>query len=407
MIRLEEALAMIEAIEVRLPGETIGIGEALGRVPLADPVSALDQPPFDKATMDGFAYASAEGRLAKEGEAFRVVGSVAAGEVPAAGIGRGECVRIMTGAPVPEGTFAVHRLERASESGETAVVVQAEEEPNIVRRAANRRAGETLFPRRALKAQDIGLLAANGVARIKVARKPLVRILSTGDELAAASTAAPGPTAATARPAASPGPGRIFDSNGPQLVAQARGSGCEAAFMGIVGDDEDELARAIGRAAGEADLVIVSGGVSAGDYDYVPTAALRAGFEPVFHKVAMKPGKPAYLGRRGGVFLYGVPGNPVSAFVNFEILIRPLLARLCGASYAARTLRVRMGAAASRRELDRVEFLPAELRGGLAYPLRYTGSSMLDALSAADALIRLEIGVARVEAGEETDARLV
>jgi len=395
MIHPDEALAMIEAIEVRLPGETIRVEEALGRVPLADPVSRVDQPPFDKATMDGFAYASADGALAAVGEAFRVVGSVAAGEAPAASLGLGECVRIMTGAPLPEGAAAVHRLERVSESAGAIVVAQAEEEPNIVRRAANRPAGERLFRSRPLKAQDIGILAANGIARIEVARKPVVRVISTGDELVAASSGQ------------ALGPGRIYDSNGPQLVAQAREAGCEAAFMGIAGDDEDAIAQAIGRAAREADLVLVSGGVSAGDYDYVPGAAGRAGFKAIFQRIAMKPGKHAYLGRRGDAFLYGFPGNPMAAFVNFEILIRPLLLRLCGAERETRMIRARMGEAASRRETDRVEYLPALLRGALAYPLRYTGSTMLDVLAEADALIRLEIGVPRAEAGEEIDARLV
>lgn len=404
MIHPDEALAIIDAIKIRALGETVGIGEALGRVPLVDPVSRVDQPPFDKATMDGFAYARADGGLAQAGETFRVVASTAAGERAAPRLKPGECARIMTGAPVPNGAVAVHRLERVSESEGMIVISRVEEDANIVRRAANRRAGERLFERRPLKPQDVGLLAANGIAALKVARRPVVRVISTGDELVAAESVA---SAATASAAPSLGPGMIYDSNGPQLVAQARACGCDAAFEGIAPDDEDELATAIERAADVAELVVVSGGVSAGDRDYTPSAAARAGFEELFHGIAMKPGKPAYLGRRGQVFLYGVPGNPVAAFVNFEVMLRPLIMRLCGAPHRPIALRVRMGEAASRRELERVEYLPVELRGALAFPLRYTGSTMLDVLALADALIRLDIGVARVEAGEEIDARLV
>jgi molybdopterin molybdotransferase len=399
MIRLEEALSIIESIEVRLPAETLALDRALGRIPARDPVSRIDQPPFDKSTMDGFAYASTSGAFAEPGEAFRLVGAVAAGEIPGRRLASGECVRIMTGAPVPEGATAVHRLERASQSEGRVVIEAREGESNIVRRAANRPAGETIFPRRALRPQDIGMLAANGMAEIEAIRRPRLRVLSTGDELVAAGGE---PSLGDV-----PGPGRIFDSNGPQLLAQARAAGCEAFFGGIVRDDELTLRAAIEEAAETADIVIVSGGVSAGDFDYVPSSAEKAGFRALFHGIAMKPGKPAFLGRRGECFLYGMPGNPLSAFVNFEVLIRPMLARLCGIRDEPATSRVRLGASASRRELDRVEFLPVDIRGGLAFPVRYTGSTMLDALAAARGLIRLEIGQAAIEAGAETDARLI
>jgi molybdopterin molybdotransferase len=390
----DEALALIDSIEVEPRTEVVPLGRALGRVPAADPVSRIDQPPFDKSTMDGFAYASAEGGLARQGDSFRLVGSIAAGEAPTARLAPGDCVRIMTGAPVPEGAVAVQRLEHAFESGGRVSIRSAEAAPNIVRRGANRPAGERLFPRRALRPHDLGLLAANGIAELEVARVPAVRVISTGSELAAAD--------------GSPlGAWRIYDSNGPQLVAQARAAGCEASFLGIVPDDEARIGAAIEEAAREADLVILSGGVSVGDFDYVAGAAARAGFRTMFHGVAMKPGKPAFLARRDGRFLYGVPGNPLAAFVNFEVMLRPLVARMCGYRWAPAVVRARLGAAFARSDLERVEFAPAALRGGLAFPLRCTGSTMLDALAEADLLLRVEAGRARVEAGEELDARLL
>jgi molybdopterin molybdotransferase len=344
--------------------------------------------------MDGFAYASADGALAKADDAFRLVRSISAGEAPGARLEFGECARIMTGAPVPEGAAAVHRLELAESLGGRVRIVAIEAEPNIARAGSNRPAGEAIFPRRALRPQDIGILAANGIARLEVVRRPFVRVMSTGDELVAADGSALGEW-------------RIYDSNGPQLVAQAAAAGCEASFGGIVPDDESALRAAIGEAAREADLVIVSGGVSAGDFDYVPAAARLAGFSLLFHGIAMKPGKPAFLARRESRFVYGVPGNPLAAFVNFEVMIRPLLARLCGTRFKPATARVRLGRAISRRDVDRVEFLPVELRDALAYPLRCSNSTMLDALAGADALIRMDIGRDRAEAGEELDARLV
>jgi molybdopterin molybdotransferase len=299
----------------------------------------------------------------------------------------------MTGAPVPEGACAVHRLERSAVSDGRLRVASREDEVNIVRRGANRRAGEELFPRRPLKAQDIGLLAANGIAEVEAIRKPRVRVLSTGDELAVAGEEL--------------GPGRIYDSNGPLLVARASATGCDASFDGIVRDDEDALCDAIMLSSGDADLVLVSGGVSAGDYDFVPKAFERAGFSLLFRGLAMRPGMPGLLGRRGEVFAYGMPGNPVSTFVNFEMIVTPLLWRLAGLAYAPPTARVRMAKAACGSAKDRVEFLPVEIRGGLAFPLRYTGSTMLDALARANAFVRLEIGEREIPEGTETDARLV
>jgi molybdopterin molybdotransferase len=394
VIHPDEALTIIDAIETRLPTEIVALDRALGRVPAADPVSRVDQPPFDKSTMDGFAYASADGELARAGDEFRIVRSIAAGGAPGARLGLGECARIMTGAPIPQGAAAVHRLELARAVGDRASIAAPEAEPNIARAASNRPAGEAIFQRRELRPQDIGILAANGIAEIEVVRRPVVRVLSTGDELAAADGAALGEW-------------RIYDSNGPQLVAQAAAAGCEASFGGIVPDDEAALRAAIDEASRTADLIIVSGGVSAGDFDYVPAAARLAGFDLLFHGIAMKPGKPAFLARRGDRFLYGAPGNPLAAFVGFEVMIRPLLARLAGLLFRPAAARVRLGGAISGRDAERVEFLPVKLRDGLAFPLRCSNSTMLDALAEADALVRLEIGRARAEIGEELDARLV
>jgi len=403
MIHPDEALALIDAIESRLPTEIVALDRVLGRIPARDPVSRIDQPPFDKSTMDGFAYATVNGALAKTGDSFRLVGSIQAGAAYGSRLGPGECVRIMTGAPVPEGTIAVHRLELASASECRVVVGEHEDDPNIVRRGVNRPAGEIVFARRALKPQDIGILAANGIVAVEVVRKPRVCVLSTGDELVAAVA----PRGSTDQRRGLP-PAHVYDSNGPQLVAQAEATGCDARFGGIVPDDEGKLRAAIDPAARDADLVIVSGGVSAGDFDFVPAAAGAVGFRELFHGVAMKPGKPAFLGRRESCFLYGVPGNPLSAFVNFEVMIRPLIMRLCGIGYEPPMVRVRLGPAVERRrDLDRVEFLPVEIRNGIAFPVRCSGSTMLDALSGASALIRLEIGQAKAESGEEIDARLV
>jgi molybdopterin molybdotransferase len=299
----------------------------------------------------------------------------------------------MTGAAVPAGAVAVHRFEYAAESGGRARVATAEEEVNIVRRGANSRSGQELCPRGPLRPQDIGLLAANGIARLEVVRRPRVRVLSTGNELLAAGEELR--------------PGLIYDSNGPLLVAQAASEGCDASFLGIFPDDENALRDAIASASEDAQLVIVSGGVSAGDFDFVPKVFESLGFTILFRGLAMRPGMPALLCRRGPLFAYGMPGNPISAFVNFELIVKPLLRRFAGLSYEPRYAKVRMASAVSRGSSDRVELLPAEIRDGLAFPLRYTGSTMLDVLARADALLRLEVGQRELPEGAATDARLI
>jgi molybdopterin molybdotransferase len=393
VIHPDEALELIESLDIRLEVEAVALADALGRVPARVPTALLDQPPFDKSTMDGFAYASFSGRLAEPGEAFLQTASVAAGSPPPERLAPGECARVMTGAPVPEGSVAVHRLERAELRDGRVTVLERELEPQIVRRAQNGLAGDELFPTRPLRPQDLGLLAAHGIAGIEVVRRPRVLVLSSGDELEG--------------PGRSLGPGRIYDSNGPMLVAQATAFGCDAGFFGAVGDDEATLREAIEAAAERADLVIASGGVSAGDFDYVPAAAQAAGFSLLFRGLAMKPGMPALLGRRGRGFLYGMPGNPVSAFVNFEVLAKPLLRRFSGIGYAPRTARLRLARRVARQDASRVEFLPAKVEGDAAQILRYTGSTMLGAIVRADALLRLEIGQAEIAEGETVDARLL
>jgi molybdopterin molybdotransferase len=360
-------------------------------------VALVDQPPFDKSAMDGFAYGE-PGPLPQ----WRIVGVLAAGAAAGAPIGRGECVRIMTGAPIPAGASAVRRVELTSESAATdgsrlVTFTASEAGDNIIRRGENQKAGELLMRKRVLAAQDIGVLASSGYASLPVAARPVVGVVSTGDELVVA-----GETLAD---------GLIYDSNGPQLVAQARAAGAEARYYGIVRDDGGSLSRLFGRAMEECDVLIVSGGVSMGDFDHVPRALLEAGVEPRFHGLAMRPGKPTFFGTRDRTAVFGLPGNPVSTFVNFEVLVRAHLMRRMGLSYEPRIVPLRLASGIERRETDRVEFYPARVEAGsgglVARPLAYHGSSMLSVLAESDCLVRMELGEKRLEEGRIVNVRLV
>ncbi|MBL8966645.1 MAG: molybdopterin molybdotransferase MoeA [Spirochaetaceae bacterium] len=382
--------------------ELVPLGEAQGRA-LSKALPALvDQPPFDKSAMDGFAHDPAS-----PAELYRVVSAVAAGASSSRVLGPGECSRIMTGAPIPPGASAVQRVEWTEEAGKAAdcaVLVRflkPEGVSNVIRRGENLRAGEPLLSPRLLEPQDIGILAASGYGEVEVARRPLVGVVSTGDELCTPGTPL--------------GPASIYDSNGPQLAAQARAAGCGARFYGAVRDEPGALEALLERALEECDVVLVSGGVSMGDFDYVPRALEALGVERVFHNLAMRPGKPTWFGRRGATAAFGLPGNPVSTFVNFEVLVRPHLAARMGLAHEPRVVRARLAAPLVRRGSDRVEFLPARLeRAGAgegaeqaARPLGYHGSSMLNVLAEADCLLRMELGRERIEEGSIVDARLL
>jgi molybdopterin molybdotransferase len=226
-----------------------------------------------------------------------------------------------------------------------------------------------------------------------------VGVLSTGDELVAAGE--------------SLGPSSIYDSNGPTLAALAEATGAEARYYGIVRDEPGLLKEALARALEDCDVILVSGGVSMGDFDYVPKTLESLGVARIFHKIAMKPGKPTWFGRRGHKSVFGLPGNPVSTFVNFEFLVKPQLYARMGLAYEPRVVAARLGTGVRRRDFDRVEFIPMRLsreagRGTeTALPLAYSGSSMLSVLAEADCLVRAEIGVPELKEGSLVAARLV
>lgn len=390
MTHPDEALALIARQEVSIlpeEPEAVPLSRALGRVLARDLPATVDQPPFDKSAMDGFAWGGTPS------DSFRVLGTLAAGRVADHPLAPGDCVRIMTGAPLPPGADRVQRVEWTEEADGRVRFTRRESSDNVIRRGENQKSGDLLLGRRILRPADIGILASSGYESVPVQRRPVVGILSTGDELRT-----PGEPLV---------PGAIYDSNGPQLAAQAAAEGCEVRSYGRFPDLPVALETAVKAALSECDLVLLSGGVSMGDFDYVPEVLARNGVERIFHNLAMKPGKPTYLGRRGNVFVLGLPGNPVSTFVNFEILAKAVLARLRGLPWEPAIASARLAEEVSRRDSERVEFLPARLSGGEIRALRYSGSSMLGVLAEANALLRLEIGQKILERGAQIDARLL
>jgi molybdopterin molybdotransferase len=397
LLHPDQALQHIEAVTHDPRTEPVALEEALGRA-LAEEVRAPeDSPPFAKAAMDGYAVSSSD-----PGPSFRLVATLAAGEVPARPLGRGECVKIMTGAMMPPGADKVLRVEFTRERDGVVTLRQEEPYANLIARGENLKAGDRVLGPQVLKPRDIGVLASLGLARVRVAVRPAVGVLATGSELR--------------NPGESLGPGEIYNSNGLQLCAQVAASGGEPRYYGIVSDEPARMREAVMRALGECDLLLLSGGVSMGELDFVPGVLQDCGAEILFHKLAIKPGKPTLFARRfreegqgeaQTAYIFGLPGNPVSAYVIFEVLVRPLLYRLLGLSYRPRMVAARLAEAVKRRDAERVEFRPVRLEGGGVQALSYHGSAHLNALSEADALLRLDAGVLSLEEGSQVHVRLL
>ena len=418
MIHPDEALALLAGFRRAPELETVDLARALGRIMPAAVLGRLDQPPFDKAAMDGWAWQPAA-EESSPGNPLRIRGVIAAGSAdivalrpgdstsihadgPDSPLLPGETARIMTGAPLPAGAARVQRFEwaqtvdaagRADPAGGFVRFTKPESIDNIIRRGENARAGDELLSPRALSAQDIAILAADGRPMVEVARRPVVGVLSTGTELAT-----PGETLSGAS---------IYDSNKPQILSQLASPAFDARDLGRLPDDFDATLMAVSSALATCDLLVLSGGVSMGDFDWVPRALAAAGVTERFHGVAMKPGKPTYFGTTDRAFVIGLPGNPVSVFVNTELLVKELLCALSGVGYRPLLIPTIVAEDIRRKGADRVEFLPVRIDADGIRAVRYGGSSGIQALAEADGFARLEIGQETLAKGAITHVRLV
>jgi molybdopterin molybdotransferase len=371
----------------------------LGRV-LAEAVRAdLDSPPFDKAMMDGYAV-RAEDCEAGPVE-LRVIGEVAAGTVPQKPIGLGEAVGIYTGAPIPPGADAVVMKERTELLAEGRVRVDDPKltpRKNVLDRGREMRAGEVVLPPgTSLGPAAIGLLAAVGRTTASTYPVPQVGVLATGNELVEADK--------------TPGPGQIRNSNSAMLAAQVARTGAVPRVLGIAPDNPERMRVSIRDALATADVLLLAGGVSVGKFDHVPEVLEKLGVQVHFHRVKMKPGKPLLFGTLRDRLVFGLPGNPVSAFVCFELFVRPALRKLGGdPDPGPKSLKLKLVEAFETNN-DRPTFHPAKLETGdsgwRVRGLPWFGSADLRGLMAADALLLLPPGKVRYDAGQSADVMLI
>ena len=392
---LEARHQVIEAVRgraTRPAAEVVPLEASLGRV-LAEEVTAdRDYPPFDRSTRDGFAVRAAD--FGHVPATLKRLGEIKAGEAFPGTVGAGECVQIMTGAPVPAGADAVVMIEHTELKGEQ-VVVKGGVEPgaNVVPRGREARAGASLLAAGTrIGYPETSLLGQVGKARVQVYRRPRVAVLSTGDEVVAVE--------------ARPGATQIRNSNSYSMAAQVILSGGEPILLGNARDDVGELERLVRRGL-EEDLLVVTGGVSMGKYDFVEAVLRRLGAEFAFDAVAIRPGRPAVFGFCQDKFVFGLPGNPVSTMVTFLLLVAPAVALLGGAAAPPlRFLKARL-AEPVKQPTQLTLFLPARLEGQgsevTVHSLPWQGSGDVVALTRSDCFLVVPDNVKELAAGAWVD----
>jgi molybdopterin molybdotransferase len=398
MIEYPDARSFVLTAARPLPSESVPLAAALGRTLAREVGAREDIPPFTKATMDGYAVRAADTRPTANGcegaVELEVLEDLPAGRRSRKTVGPGQAVRIMTGAPLPAGADAVVMVEH-SEKRAGRVVLRREVRPgdNIGLAGEDLKRGETALERGTLVGPaEIGMLAAAGLARVAVARRPKLAVIATGDEIV--------------EPGQRKRPGQIRNANGPALTAMAAAAGAEAVYLGIARDRESSLASKLSRAKA-ADILVLSGGVSVGDYDLVKSELEASGVRPVFWQVRIKPGKPVFFGVRGRQLVFGLPGNPTSAMVTFLLFVRPAVDRMLGRKAPGPTT----GQAVLAKDIvlkpGRTQFLRGVLEsegpGLKVAPYTDQKSGVLRSMVHSRVLIVVPADVSGIEAGREVD----
>lgn len=391
MITFDEAYKIVTGSVFTTGTETVSFIESLNRVLAEDISSDMDMPPFNKATVDGFAC-----RKIDLGDELEILETIAAGMQPAKAVSVKQCSRIMTGAPVPEGADMVFMVEDSLilPSGNVKHTGSFTKE-NIAYKGEDILKGDVVLKTgKLIRPQEVAVMASVGCTAVKVSRKPLVAVISSGDELV--------------EPFDTPGVSQIRNSNAYQLLAQLLRAGALGKYFGIASDDKEATFRLVTQAIKECDIVILTGGVSMGDFDFIPAVLEKAGVKILFSRINVQPGKPTTFGVHPDALVFGLPGNPVSSFTQFELLVRPLISKMMGYELNQYTINLPLKVSFSRRIADRQAFIPVIITAdGFADPVEYHGSAHISSISLADGIISMPSGKKTIEKGEIVNVRQI
>ena len=389
MISLEQAIAIALSKAQALGEECVELMQAAGRILAQDVFADADMPPFNKSAMDGYAC-----RRDDLGQVLSEVELIPAGKSPLKTISPGQCSKIMTGAQVPEGADTVFMIEYSEEiAPEQIRFTGTKTNANICLKGEDLKKGELVLQEGIqLKPQHIAMLASVGCTRPLVFKRPVLGIISTGSELV--------------NPEEKPQSSQIRNSNGPQLFTQATSAGFQAEYYGIVPDDEQLTTQIIQKSVDQCDVTILSGGVSVGDFDFVPKIIRELGFEIHFSKISIKPGQHTTFASKGNKYIIGLPGNPVSSFIQFEAFVLPFLRKLMNYTQPFLLLPLTMNHHFVRKKSDRDECLPVQLTDtNEVRMVDYHGSAHIHAYHNAFGFITIPSGKTELKKGELVHVR--
>lgn len=391
MITFDEAFEIVMNSCIETGTEKISFRDSLDRVLAVDVKSDIDMPPFNRSAVDGFACDKID-----LGSELEVVEVIRAGNLPRRKVRKNQCSKIMTGAIVPERCDIVFMVEdsKVLSSGRV-VYTGSESKPNMSVKGEDVKKGEIVLHRgKLIKPQDIAIFASVGYTDVVVKRKPLVGVISTGDELV--------------EPDTTPDISHIRNSNSYQLLAQIKRAGGQGSYYGIAPDIEETTFEMIQKALNENDIVILTGGVSMGDFDFVPSVLTKSGVRILFDQVNVQPGKPTTFGIHPKAIVFGLPGNPVSSFIQFETLVRPLICRTMGFDWKPLVQMLPMAVRYERGTISRAGWIPVAITQDMEVkPVEYHGSAHISAITYTDGIIAIPVGKTVIEKGEIVSVRQI
>lgn len=391
MISFEEALKVVMGSAFETENEVISFSDSAGRILNEKVISDMEMPPFNRSAVDGFACHRRD--LNNE---LEIVEVIAAGQVPSKPVGENQCSNIMTGAIVPDGCDIVIMIEDTEVLASGKIIYFGKgKKRNISLKGEDLKSGDVVLNAGILiKPQDIAVMASVGHTRVCVKKMPLIGIISTGDELV--------------EPSVIPDFSKIRNSNAYQLLAQVSRAGGSGKYFGIAPDNEDVTLVILQKAINESDIVLLTGGVSMGDFDFVPSVLERAGVKILFDQVNVQPGKPTTFGVHPKTVVFGLPGNPVSSFVQFETLVRPFINKMMGYAWKPFVQNLPMAVSYERKSSVRMGWVPVRINENMeVLPVEYHGSAHISALPDADGIFAINAGTKSIKKGETVSVRQI
>ncbi len=384
MGKFNEIQEIINTLQPNFKTEVIELQDAFNRILQEDIFADTDMPPFHKSAMDGFAC-----RLEDIGNNLEVLETIQAGMIATNTVGKNQCSKIMTGAPVPAGCDCVFKVEESEKIGETHVrCTNPDTQKNICYQGEDYKAGELLIKKGTIiNVSQMAVLAGVGKVKIKVSALPKISLITTGSELV--------------EPHEKPENGKIRNSNASQIISQLRKMNIEVKYIGLAKDNYESLTQLFNKTFESSDVVIFTGGASVGDFDFIPEILKSQGFNILWNRTGIKPGNPMTFSKKDNKYCFGLSGNPVSSMVQFEIIAKPAIYKLLGADFQPFRIKAPLSFDFKQRNADRLILKPVIINeNGLVEAIPFNGSAHINALVFANALMEIQVGQTEIIKGD-------